>query len=181
MYICIMSKGINNHATYSVNPFRIEQKHIVRVPVPIGDNVSTVRESDFQEHIRIFPEMFDDLEQLSSMAIKILVYFFSELKKDKDEVYFDLDCFFRFTNRPKLGEDTPTDIKNKAGVYRGLGDLLDRNLIARKAGDAKMFYINPSKFFAGSRAKWFPIMKDIPHNFRTILIDKRLNGEKGVW
>ena len=159
----------------------IVHKHIVRMPrVQEGVTVGHYN-ADFQRHIRIFPEFHDDIELLSSMAIKILVYIFSELKDDKDEVYFDIEAFFRFTNRRKIGGDEQKPISNKAGVYRGIDDLIERNILARKAGDVKMFYINPAKFFSGSRDKWYDMMKEIPKDMRSILIDSRINGQEGRW
>jgi hypothetical protein len=173
--------SISKRESYSANPFRIEHKHIVRMPrVQEGVTVGHYN-ADFQRHIRIFPEFHDDIELLSSMAIKILVYIFSELKDDKDEVYFDIEAFFRFTNRRKIGGDEQKPISNKAGVYRGIDDLIERNILARKAGDVKMFYINPAKFFSGSRDKWYDMMKEIPKDMRSILIDSRINGQEGRW
>jgi hypothetical protein len=166
---------------YSVNPFRIEHKHIGRIRLE-SDNITTgYRDADFQEHIRIFPEFHDDIELLSSMAIKILVFIFSELKKDVDEVYFDIDTFLRFTNRRKIGGDGQKPIRNKAGVYRGIDDLISRSVIARKAGDGKSFYINPAKFFPGTRVGWNKKIGKIPKEMRSILVDGRINPQEGSW
>ncbi len=68
--------------------------------------------------------------------------------------------------------------------YIGWGATFDensQNIIARKAGDAKVFYINPAKFFSGSRDKWYDEMKNIPKDMRSILIDSRINGQEGRW
>lgn len=173
--------GIASRASYAVNPFRIEHKHIGRIKIESEGITTGFRGGDMQNHIRIFPEFHDDIELLSSMAIKILVYIFSEMKKNTDEVYFDIDTFLRFTNRRKIGGDEQKPIKNKAGVYRGIDDLISRSILARKAGDAKVFYINPAKFFPGSRVKWSETIKSIPKEMRTIVVDERINPQKGVW
>jgi hypothetical protein len=173
--------SISKRESYSANPFRIEHKHIGRIPT-IQDGITVGhRTADFQKHIRIFPEFHDDIELLSSMAIKILIYIFSELRDDMDEVYFDIDTFFRYTNRRKIGGDGQKEIKSKAGVYRGIDDLIERNILARKAGDVKRFYINPAKFFPGSRDKWYEHAKSIPTTMRSILVDSRINGQSGNW
>lgn len=170
--------SISKREVYSANPFRIEHKHIARIP-NVQDGVTVGhRTADFQKHIRIFQEFHDDMELLSSMAIKILVYIFSELRDNEDEVYFDIDTFLRYTNRKKIGEVGHKEIKNKAGVYRGIDDLIVRDIIARKAGDVKRFYINPAKFFPGSRNKWYEESKNIPEKMRSILVDRRINGQK---
>ena len=172
--------SINKHETYSFNPFRIDGKHIRRIPI-VDEGVTVGHKfADFEKCIKIYPEAYADFEHMSRMAIKILIYMFDTLGKDADEVYFDINDFFRFTNREKVGVSSEP-IKNKAGVYRGIADLLDRNLIARKAGDVKTFYINPAKFFYGKRGEWHNRCKDMPKEIRTILIDKRLNGQTGNW
>lgn len=173
--------SISKRETYSANPFRIEHKHIIRIPIRDGKVAVEMRNADMQKHVRIFPEMHDDMEMLSAMAIKLLVYIFSEVSEDKDEVHIDIDSFIRFTNRRKIGGDEQKPISSKAGIYRGIDDLIERNIIARKAGDAKLFYINPSKFFCGSRDKWYDEMKGIPKEMRSILIDRRINGQQGAW
>lgn len=173
---------ISKHETYSFNPFRIDGKHIRRIPVVEEGVTVNHKFADFQEHVKLYPEIYDDMEKLSSMAVKVLVYFFANLKKDADEVYFDIDDFLRFTNRIKIGEAVaPPPIKSKAGVYRGIADLLDKDLIARKAGDVKTYYINPAKFFYGKRGEWHNRCKDMPREIRTILVDRRLNGQVGRW
>lgn len=173
--------SISRRETYSANPFRIEHKHIVRMAEVNAGITTGHRNADMQSHIRIFPEMYDDMELLSAMALKLLVYIFSELSADKDEVYIDIDTFIRFTNRRKIGGDDQKPISNKAGIYRGIDDLIERNIIARKAGDAKLFYINPAKFFFKSRDEWYEKMKKIPKEMRSILIDRRINEQKGAW
>ena len=86
-----MSAGINKFETYSQNPFRIEHKHIRNFDRKLDGIVVGKEANDMQDHIRIFPEMHADIELLSSMGMRILVYIFSQLKKDSDEVYFDMD------------------------------------------------------------------------------------------
>lgn len=173
--------SISKRESYSANPFRIEHKHIVRIPRKDEGVTVGYTNADFQKHIRVFPEMHDDMELLSAMALKILVYIFSEMADDVDEVYFDIDSFLRFTNRRKIGGDDQKAISSKAGVYRGIDDLIERNIIARKAGDLKMFYINPAKFFCGSRDKWYEKSKAIPQEMRSILVDSRINKQQGAW
>lgn len=173
--------SINQHSTYAFNPFRIDGKHIRRIPVKEDGITVGHKFADFEKHIRIYPEIYDDLEQLSNMALRILMYMFSELAEDADEVYFDMDAFLRYANRHKIGEYVGKGIKNLSGIYRGIADLLDKNIIARKSGDVKVFYINPAKFFYGKRGEWHNRCKDMPKDIRTILIDKRINGEQGKW
>lgn len=173
--------SMSRREVYSVNPFRIEHKHIARIPKKEDGVVVEMKNADMQSHIRIFPEMYDDMELLSAMALKLLVYIFSELSDDVDDIYIDIDAFIRFTNRGKMGGDGQKPICNKAGIYRGIDDLIERNIIARKTGDGRQFYINPAKLFCGSRDKWYEKMKGIPKEMRSILVDVRINKQEGKW
>jgi len=173
--------SISKRETYSANPFRIEHKHVIRIPRKDGDVVIEMKNADMQQHIRVFPEMHADMELLSAMALKLLVYIFNELSEDNDEVYIDIEAFIRFTNRRKIGGEDQKPISNKTGIYRGIDDLIERNIIARKASDSRIFYINPAKFFCGSRDKWYEKMKSIPSNMRSILVDSRINPQRGNW
>lgn len=173
-----MSNGINRFETFKYNPFRINHKYFIR-----NHDKSTAPANgmyqDMQRHsVRIFQEAHDDLDDLSAMGLKILVYIFSELRKETDEVFFDINLFLDYANRDKYGKAQLKKIKSKAGVYRGIEDLLEKNLIARKAGSNKIFFINPSKFYVGKRDSYFNKTMDMPREARSILIDERLNQEQ---
>lgn len=169
-----MSNGINRFETFKYNPFRINHKYFRKADEKGG--YSTAKYQDMQRHsVRIFQEAHDDLDDLSAMGLKILVYIFSELRKETDEVFFDINLFLDYANRDKYGKAQLKKIKSKAGVYRGIEDLLEKNLIARKAGSNKIFFINPSKFYVGRRDSYFDKTLDMPREARSILIDERLN------
>lgn len=146
-----MNRGINQHATYSENPFRVDGKNIV-FKNRISDGITVGKDYyDIQKYsVRVFPELLDDLMDLSAMSIKLLVYIFSELRKNTDSVYIDMDSFFRFVK-----DKTGADIKSKAGVYRGLEELIRKGVIARMARENRKFFINPAKFYVGSRVEFF--------------------------
>jgi hypothetical protein len=174
-----MSNGINKFETFRYNPFRPHHSHFHREGI-VEDGVTVGFEyRDYQKNaVRVFPEAHDDLDELSAMGMKILVYIFSELKKDTDEVYFDMSSFLDYANRDRYGVPIKKKLTSKVGVYNGIHDLLEKNLIARKAGESKIFYINPAKFFVGSRGKWYERMKSVPEEARKIIVDKRLYFKK---
>lgn len=174
-----MSNGINRFETFKYNPFRISHKHFIR-DFDEKDEVKAIRKyKDMQSNsVRIFPEAHDDMDDLSAMGLKILVYIFSELRKETDEVYFDINTFIDFANRDKYGKEQDKKIKSRAGVYRGIEDLLERNMIARKAGSNKIFFINPSKFYVGRRNSYYEKTVVMPKESRSILVDERLNQKQ---
>lgn len=146
-----MNNGIGQHHTHETNPFRIDNKNIV-TKNRVSDGITVGRDYyDIQKYsVRIFPEMLPDVLELSAMGIKILVYIFSEIRKNTDEVYFNIDDFIKFVEK-----NTGKRLKSRAGIYRGVEDLLSRELIARKSKDNRKYYINPSKFYVGSRVEYY--------------------------
>jgi hypothetical protein len=174
-----MSNGINRFETFKYNPFRVHHKHFKK-DYRESDQIKVERVyMDMQRNaVRIFPEAHDDLDDLSAMGLKILVYIFSELRKDTDEVFFDINVFLDYANRDKYGIVQQRKIKSKAGVYRGIEDLLERNLIARKAGSNKIFFINPAKYYVGPRNAYYEKTLVMPKDSRKILVDERLNQEQ---
>lgn len=171
--------SLSKFETFSHNPFRPHHSHFHREKIEENGITVGFEYRDYQKNaVRIFPEAHDDIDELSAMGIKILVYIFSELKKDVDEVYFNIDLFLKYVNRDKYGVPVKKKLTSKVGVYKGIADLLEKNLIARKAGESKIFYINPAKFFVGSRAEWYERMKGAPADARKIIVDKRLYFKK---
>lgn len=174
-----MSYGINNFETFRYNPFRPNHSYFHREQIVDNGTVVGFEYRDYQKNaVRVFPEAHDDIDDLSAMGIKILVYIFSELKKGVDEVYFDINSFLDYANRDRYGVPVKKKLVSRVGVYNGITDLLEKNLIARKVGENKIFYINPAKFFVGSRGEWYERMKSVPADARKIIVDKRLHFKK---
>ena len=148
--------SLNNHQTYKDNPFRVNSKyfHVYNNLKDInGVHVQQQKLADQEVHIRIFPNAYDDLRKLNSMAIGILGYIFKEVVTD----YVRL-------NVPELMSEFSCNSRNT--IYRGIMDLLDNKFIVRKVG-SDMYFINPAKIYKGSRADWYK---------KTIEFDEQYNG-----
>jgi len=136
--------SLGNHETYKHNPFRVNSKyfHVYSNLKEInGAYVKQDKMADQEQHVRIFPNAYEDLRKLNSMAIGILGYIFKEIKTD----YVRL-------NVPELMTEFSCNSRNT--IYRGIMDLLDNKFIVRKVG-SDMYFINPAKIYKGSRAEWY--------------------------
>lgn len=137
---------ISNHETYKRNPFSIEAKHIrtyakEEVDTKTGEIDKVVKTGDFEKHIRIFPSAFTDFGNLNSMAVQLMSYTFHNVSNDVIRLNVrELMEYFGITS--------------SASVYRGIFCLLQNEFIARKVG-GDTYFINPSKFYPGSRTDWY--------------------------
>lgn len=132
----------------SRNPFMIDHKFIRpfvthSLSKDTGEFNSKAKLGDFEEHVRVFPSAYGDFGKLNSMSIQIIGYIFKELSEDMDYVVLS----------PKvLSSEFGASANNT--ILRGIKDLLKNGFLAKKTGTHE-YWINPSKIFKGSRAKWF--------------------------
>ena len=132
---------ISNYETYIHNPFRVERGYFRKIGEVNNDSELVYKTRDMENHIRIYPNAYEDFRNLNSMAVKILSYIFKDLHNDVVRLNInELMGEFGVTGRPT--------------IYRGILDLLEKRFIVRKAG-TDMYFINPGKIFNRSRSKWF--------------------------
>jgi hypothetical protein len=137
---------ISNHETYKRNPFTIEAKYIrtytkEELNKNTGEIETKVKVGDFEDHIRIFPSAFTDFGNLNSMAVQIMSYTFQHVADDVIRLNVkELMEYFGITS--------------SASIYRGISCLLQNEFMARKVG-GDTYFINPAKFYPGSRASWY--------------------------
>jgi len=145
---------ITNYATYEHNPFRVEHGYFPKWgEVDKDSGEIKFKRRDMENHIRIYPNAYEDFRNLNSMAVKILSYIFKELNKDVVRL-----------NVPELM--TEFNVTGRPTIYRGIEDLLDKKFIGRKAG-TDMYFINPGKIYGKDRAKWYD---------ETLAFDTTFNG-----
>lgn len=91
---------------------------------------------------------FGVLHQYGTAALQVLGYVLSHLRWDKDYLELKYD---------KIG-------MARSSFYRGVTELIDRGILADRSARVSTYWINPDKFFYGSRLKSFPdnIVKDEP-------------------
>lgn len=156
--------ALKDFSTYHYNPFRIDSNAIR--PFPKDNIVDRVKEivdgkeltfsvidgkvqetADFQPYTRIYSDAYDLLPFLSSAGMRVLVYIFKELGRDKNK---DSDMVMLKVADVMSG----ANMNNKVSVYNGIINLLQLNFIAKRIG-GDSYYINPALFFKCSRRKWF--------------------------
>ena len=148
--------SITNYATYENNPFRVEPGYFPNISEVNSRTAElTIKRRDMENHIRIYPNAYEDFRNLNSMAVKILSYIFKELHKDVVRLNVqELMTEFNVTGRPT--------------IYRGIEDLLDKKFIVRKAG-TDMYFINPGKMYGKDRAKWYEETRIFDANFNGMM------------
>ncbi len=134
------------YPTYDKNPFKIDSRYIrsyvnESVDKKTGEVSAKLKKGDFEEHIRIFPNSYNTFKLLNSMAIQIIGIVFREIKEDTVRI-----------NIQEVMKEL--EVSSRSTIYRGIIDLMEKEFIVRKAG-TDIYYINPSKIFKGSRAKWY--------------------------
>ena len=147
--------SITKHATYLHNPFRLEPAYFRRIGEISADAELKYKTRDMEDHIRIFPNAYDDFRNLNSMAVKLLGFICKELDTD----------IVRLNIIDLMGEFS---VSSKYTIYRGIEDLLEKQFMAKKAG-TDIYFINPGKIFKRSRSKWFDETKNFDMKNKDIL------------
>ena len=148
--------SITNYATYQHNPFRVEPGYFPNIgEVSNKTGELTMKRRDMENHIRIYPNAYEDFRNLNSMAVKILSYIFNDIHKDVVRL-----------NVPELMKEF--SITGRPTIYRGIEDLLEKKFIGRKAG-TDMYFINPGKIYGKDRAKWYEETRAFDATFKGMM------------
>jgi len=96
--------SITNYATYEYNPFRVEPGYLPKIgEVSSATAEVKMKRRDMENHIRIYPNAYEDFRTLNSMAVKILSYIFKELHHDVVRLNVpELMDEFGVTGRPTI-------------------------------------------------------------------------------
>lgn len=152
---------IRSFKTHKENPFLLEvKKHLEKgekirlfstknqaiVDLDTGeiDNKSSIvihkKESvDKAQFAKIYLSSLRAFFSLSNTAIRVLAYIMTIVEKDRDFIYFSVEDCMEYTN-----------YNSEKTIFKGLGELLDNDFIARSDKSYK-FFINPCIFFNGDR------------------------------
>lgn len=94
---------------------------------------------DRTQFMKIYLSNLDVFFNFTRTAQKVLKYFIGVLKKDRDEVTFNLaECI------------DASGLKGKSSVYKGIAELLQKEVIA-KGPNETTYFVNPSVMFNGNR------------------------------
>jgi len=108
----------------------------------IGEQVFAILEKvDRASFTKVFKRGWLGMFDLSKAAIKVFSYITIASKPNKDRVFFDMkEC------------KEHTGYKTHQPINTGLAELIEKEFIAR-TDKSYLYYVNPTMFFNGSRAK----------------------------
>ena len=105
-------------------------------------NNHIVKGYDPTKFVKVYQGFGSFTRGLSSCAEKVLRYIMENLVQDIDEIIINLSECTEFC-----------DYKSSVLIYKGLTELCERRVIAKKAGYDNVFFINVTMMFNGSRMK----------------------------
>lgn len=105
-------------------------------------NNHIVKGYDPSKFVKIYQGYGSFTKGLSSCAERVLRYVIDNLVQDCDELFINLKECIDYC-----------EYKSSVLVYKGLTELCERRVIAKKAGYDNVFFINVTMMFNGSRMK----------------------------
>lgn len=99
-------------------------------------------EVDEEQFVKLYLSNFAAFFDLSKAAIRVFGYFMQAMKPKNDMVLFLLDECQKYTQ-----------YKSKETIYKGLGELINAQIIARGPAD-NLWFINPLIVFNGDRVSF---------------------------
>jgi hypothetical protein len=154
-------KKLSDFDFHSVNPFRGQLMKEVQLSTEravmgtkivdfIDQDSGEIRSSELRymghekvvdrtTFMKLYISNLDVFFGFSKTAQKVLKYFIAVLKRDKDDVTFDLSQCIELSG-----------LRGKSSVYKGIAELLQKEVIA-KGPNETTYFINPSVIFNGNR------------------------------
>jgi hypothetical protein len=141
---------------------------VVSTLAPLDERTDYV--VDERSYVKVYREGLFELGKLSPIGLKLLTYVMYKARMHKDEVTVDVQEFldvFEYSENAK-GE------KSKKHYYKGIVELLSKQILFKKHREIFTFWINVDIFFNGKRQHVFndreaeasqsPLVK--PQNFK---------------
>lgn len=142
----VVKGGIGGYSVSGVNPFRINAGFIrvfrvEEVDVDSGEVELVGKLGDMERHVRVYVGGVVDLGDMCVSGIRVLVYIMGVMRGD--EVLLNVGSVVR-----DMGGIS------EVSVYRGVVELLRLGWIGR-SDRRDVYWVNPSKFYCGSRVRWY--------------------------
>ena len=102
------------------------------------DNESRKFVKDTREYMRTFNSFYKLMGTLNVEALKVLSYIYKNIRIGEDDLYIDYN-----EAKELLG------YKDVKSIYKGVEELLNKEIISREDSSRSMFFINPIFFFKG--------------------------------
>ena len=111
---------------------------------------------DERSYIKLYRDSLFKLGNLSTPALKLFVYVSYNLVKNSDEIVLDAFSFLRAFN---YSTEDPKKA-NRSNFYNALSELLELEILYRKAHTESTYFIDVDVFFNGKRDGVFNKKKD---------------------
>lgn len=98
--------------------------------------------SDTAQFIKTYPYFWEINKGLSIPALRVFGYIITIIKPNSGEITIEFNECMKYC-----------EYKSKTNIYRALIELLEKNVIAKKARTEQGFWINVGFFFNGDRRK----------------------------
>lgn len=145
---------MTEYPSYEVNPYDLDKdaKFFVTRYVPDGEYINDegviddklkAIKLDTKPFIKLFKEALPIIESISSMkAIRVLMRMLDDLKELEDEVMIHAPTYAKYFG-----------VKNTRDVNEGVKELLDKDIISRKA-EPHHYFVNTRLLFNGNRTRY---------------------------
>lgn len=150
--------GVRNYPINKINPFMdsltfktgTQQKTMARGQIYFKDksNNETIHETGFfgtrktvdkDTFTKVFSAGVKMMLELSATSYKVFLYVMSATKINDDTIVFVLSSCQEFTG-----------LKSKTSIFKGLSELLEKQVLARTS-EHFVYFINPAIIFNGDR------------------------------
>lgn len=149
-----MSKRLVEYESFRENPFDISVDKLYFKSIAdnnrdiVNDGTGEItkhykmRTVDSKPYVKLFNTSLPIIQELSAKAHRMLYEVLMDLDKNKDEVYLNASSLAKKFN-----------LKNTRDVLSGIKELLDKDILCRKA-EKDMYFINVRLIFNGNRVKY---------------------------
>jgi len=147
-------KRLSDYPSYEDNPYSLDrdgfrmilsskEKLVDKDTGEVYDDPNAYIPIDTKECIKVFKDALPHISNLSTRGHKVLWSMLNDVQRMEDEVYINAKSYAN-----ELGYSNTRDI------YDGIRDLLDNDIISRKA-QKDMYFINVRYLFSGNRAEYW--------------------------
>lgn len=149
-----MSKRLGDYESYGENPFVMDRDsvHFRRILVKRGDTINEATGEvvdkgeyvtvDNKPFIKVYKEALPLFQELSNRGSRVLFRVMEELGNLEDEVYIHAPSYAKAFG-----------VKNVRDINFGIKELLDRDILCKKA-ESCMYFVNVRLLFNGNRVRY---------------------------
>lgn len=143
------------YESFKENPFSLEQDekyfsiavatthhYIDRDSGEVFDKSGKYINIDKKPYVKMFKEALPIMQKIKAKGQRVLYEVMMEMNKEEDEVYLNASSL-----------STKHGLKNTRDILLGIKELMDEDIICRKA-EKDMYFVNVRYLFNGNRVKY---------------------------